>query len=167
MSLNDRVKELVDAELEGTDYFIVEVTGSEKNHKICVLLDGLNGISIDTCAKVSRSVSRIIDEDSFEADAFVLEISSPGADRPLLDPRQYNKHVGRELVVALKDERKLSGILKEVSSNAITLAATNVKRNKKNNVSKRNISEGIAEVVEDTILPFDGILESTVTLSFK
>ena len=99
MTLVDTIKSLVEEELQDSPYFLVDIVGGDRSRKIRVLIDGDEGVTVDQCSKVSRSVSKVVDEETFEADPFILEVSSPGADEPLINKRQYNKHIGRKLDV--------------------------------------------------------------------
>jgi len=155
----------VEEELEGSEFFIVDVISGDKSKKISVLLDGDNGITIQKCAQVSRSVSNIIDEDEFESEAFIMEIGSPGADKPLINSRQYAKHIGRELMVELKDETIINGKISVVSDTEIELEPTGKKKKKKS--AKAGIKTGPIEVEEKQSILFNNILQSTVVISFK
>lgn len=165
MDLVSRIRSLVEEELEGSEFFIVDVFGGDKSQKISVLLDGDNGISIQKCAQISRSVSKIIDEDEFESEAFILEIGSPGADKPLTNLRQYAKHIGRELMVEMKDETILNGKLSAVSNSEIELEPTGKKKKKKS--AKAGVKLGPIEVERKQSILFNNILQSTVVISFK
>lgn len=158
MDLISRVKTLIEEELEQTPFFIVDVLGGEKQRKVTVLLDGDDGITIQKCSEISRSVSKVIDEDSFESDPFILEVSSPGADRPLTNPRQYKKHLGRTLEVELLNGTTVMGKLTEVADGVIELAPKE-KKNKKKQVE--------SEMTEQTQFSMDEIAEARVVISFK
>ena len=98
-----------------------------------------------------RIVSRLVEgvnED--EEDYFTFEVSSPGADRPLKLPKQYFKHIGRQMEVETLDEKKLGGILKTVDENKISLAIE---------VSKKE--------TKDEQIEFKNIKEANVIISFK
>jgi ribosome maturation factor RimP len=59
---------------------------------------------------------------------YTLEVSSPGADKPLLLPRQYPKHTGREMEVKLKVGTILTGRLAQADEQAITLQLKDKKK---------------------------------------
>jgi ribosome maturation factor RimP len=61
---------------------------------------------VDDCARVSRSLEPWLDEHEEVAERYVLEISSPGVERPLVRPRDWIRFAGRE--VALKGHRMLA-----------------------------------------------------------
>lgn len=108
------------------DIFLVEclIRGKEERYVVDVFLDGDNGIDVEKCAKISRKISRILEEEDFMPRAYVLNVSSPGVTSPLRFPRQYPQHVGRDLAVTLAEEgesRVIRGKLTEATSEYITL----------------------------------------------
>lgn len=64
-----------------------------------VLLDHPNGVTIDHCTDVSRQLSALLDVDDYGRSRYILEVSSPGLDRPLLRPSDWQRFVGHLLRV--------------------------------------------------------------------
>lgn len=87
-------------EATGVDLEDVTIAPAGKRRVVRVVVDRDGGISLDDVADVSRAVSDALDE-ADEADpsllggAYVLEVSSPGVDRPLTAPRHWRRSVGR------------------------------------------------------------------------
>ena len=88
----------------------------------------LEGVSIDQCADISRLVGLALEVDEVFADAWVLEVSSPGFERLFFEPAQLTPYVGREIDVALLDphpevagRRKFKGPLKAVDGDRFTV----------------------------------------------
>ena len=88
----------------------------------------LEGVSVDQCAEISRMVGLALDVDEVFADAWVLEVSSPGMDRMFFAPSQLAPYAGREIDVTLADphpeisgRRKFKGPLVSVSSDAFVM----------------------------------------------
>lgn len=97
-----KIKDLTEAIVRGTDTYVVEVEvkGALGNQIIWVYLDTeQGGISIDVCAKVSNELSIVLDANELISSKYVLNVSSPGLDRPLVDARQYKNNVGRKVKV--------------------------------------------------------------------
>lgn len=155
MTLVDTVRKLVEQEVEGTPYFLVDIIGGDKSRKVQVLIDGDEGVSIDKCSEISRAISKVVDEESFEADPFILEVSSPGADKPLKHERQYAKHIGRTLRIETKNGEQ-TGKLLEVKADGIEIIPEVEKKKKKQ-----------SESIDAVVIPFSEIYNSTVVLSFK
>ncbi|MBR3881180.1 MAG: hypothetical protein IKJ34_06285 [Mailhella sp.] len=88
----------------------------------------LEGVSIDQCADISRLVGLALEVDEVFADAWVLEVSSPGFERVFFEPEQLKPYIGRDVDVALLDphpevagRRKFKGPLKAVDGKVFTV----------------------------------------------
>ncbi len=112
-----KIKELVEARIEGTKLFVVDISVSASN-KINVLIDGYNGVTINDCIDVSRGVEHNLDREDQD---FELEVSSAGLDMPFLVPEQYKKNLGRAIKVYTHDGRKHEGQLCYVDNEKIEI----------------------------------------------
>lgn len=91
-----KVKQLIDEALEENEsLYLVDWSVSSSN-QIQVLVDGDEGLPIEEVVRISRHIEHNLDR---EEDDFALTVSSPGLDRPLTLPRQYQKNIGRKLKV--------------------------------------------------------------------
>jgi ribosome maturation factor RimP len=93
-----RVTELVEPVLvrEGYELVDVEVLGSGPATILRLFIDKPGGVTLDDCASVSEVVDAMLDvEDPFES-SYSLEVSSPGLDRPLRKPQDYERFVGKK-----------------------------------------------------------------------
>lgn len=107
--------------LEGTDMFIVNIKNKPTNN-IKLFIDADGGMPISKCAEVNRKLYKLIEESALFPDGdFSLEVSSPGIDEPLVSDRQYNKNVGRKVLVTLNDDTEQLGKLLEVTPDALVL----------------------------------------------
>lgn len=92
---------------QGYDLEDVSVTAAGRRSLIRITVDGDHGIDLDGIAAVSRAISEALDEDSADEAAFagpyVLEVSSPGVERPLIEPRHWRRAVGRLVSVSASD----------------------------------------------------------------
>lgn len=83
----------------GYDLEDVAVSSAGRRKLVRVTVDADGGIDLDSVAEVSRIVSDTLDADSgaqsMLAGPYVLEVSSPGVDRPLLEPRHWRRSIGR------------------------------------------------------------------------
>ncbi|MCK5855883.1 MAG: ribosome assembly cofactor RimP [Bacteroidales bacterium] len=146
-----RVVELIEERIEGTDIFIVNVDISTGN-KILITLDADQGLSIEKCMSVSRNVEHNLDR---EEEDFSLEVASSGLNNPLLLPRQFEKYIGKKIVVQTNDMDKLEGILLAFDDKSLDLELELSKKQKKAKVEpKMNIS-------------FDEIKETKAAIRFK
>ena len=130
-TLQKNIEDYINTLLEKSeDVFLVEVKVNPGNN-IIVFLDADNGVTIDTCIRISRALYKQIEEDAlFPNGDFALEVSSPGVDEPLKLYRQYKKNIGRTVEVLLNDETKKQGKLIEVNNDEIIIEETHDKTKK-------------------------------------
>jgi ribosome maturation factor RimP len=106
----------------GYDLDDLSVTAAGRRSLIRVSVDGEHGIDLDAVATISRAISDVLDDDggaSF-AGPFVLEVSSPGVDRPLTEPRHWRRAVGR-LVTVQVEGREVTGRVISAEDSAVLL----------------------------------------------
>jgi ribosome maturation factor RimP len=142
--------------LPAEDLFIVDVTVSDSpvRPKITVLADGENGITIDQCASLSRRINKRIEETYGEEISYVLEVSSPGVDFPLTQPKQFKRNVGRSIKVNLQDGAEKTGKLEEVTESGI-------------NITEEVKQKGKKATYVPVQIPFEDIVKAKVVVSFK
>jgi len=125
MIAEERVIELVQQHIQGSDIFLVEAVVKPGN-LIRVHVDRLEGITIEECAKLSRFLNEQMDR---EVEDFSLEVSSPGVGTPFKVKQQYEKNIGRTIEVRLRDGERQEGRLDQVADNAIILNVKGVEQN--------------------------------------
>ena len=88
-----QVIELLDAEFARAGYEIEDVIIDERSQppRITVIADGDTALDLDTVAELSRSASNLLDAERDIAGTYVLEVSSPGVDRPLDGPEDPDR----------------------------------------------------------------------------
>ena len=89
--LEEKLKEIVGKHLPDDRYFLTEIVAKQAGPKtkVSIFLDGDQGIDIAVCAQVSRQVGKELEEMELMKHPYTLMVSSPGLDRPLKLPRQY------------------------------------------------------------------------------
>lgn len=105
MSSSAQIEKLIAPSLKdmGYDVIQIQISGSDQP-SLMITIDRLDEetVNVDDCANVSRAVSAILDvEDPIEA-AYTLEVSSPGIDRQLTRPRDFERFAGLEAKVELE-----------------------------------------------------------------
>lgn len=78
----------------GLELVHVEAAGTAKNLAVRVFIDKQGGVSIEECAEVSRELGEKLEEKDLIPTAYVLEVSSPGLDRPLYSLKDFEKFSG-------------------------------------------------------------------------
>ena len=138
---------------ERKDLFLIKLSVSLDN-KIEVIIDGDKGVMLSDCISASRQVEHNLDR---ETEDFSLEVASAGATDPIVDPRQYNKNIGRKLMVKIEDE-KLEGNLVEVTQQSIKLE-WKVREPKP-------IGKGKVTIQKEKEILFKDIVEARVMITF-
>ncbi|MBV9208115.1 MAG: ribosome maturation factor RimP [Actinobacteria bacterium] len=88
----------------GMDLESVRVSAAGRRRLLRVVVDSDRGVSLDDAAAVSRELSAALDTVAVMGDfPYTLEVSSPGVDRPLTDPRHWRRAVGRLVQVSVAD----------------------------------------------------------------
>lgn len=116
----------------GFDLEGLQVTKAGRRLLVRVLVDKDGGISLDDVAVVSKACSKALDESDstggpFADSAYTLEVSSPGVDRPLTEPRHWRRNIGRLVAVHIGEE-PFTGRVTAASERGIELEADGVRR---------------------------------------
>lgn len=80
----------------GVELYHLDWTGSGRRQVMRVYVDKLGGVTIADCEHVSRELSTLLDAEDPIPGRYFLEVSSPGMDRRLYQPRHYQDNVGKE-----------------------------------------------------------------------
>lgn len=116
--LEEKVRALLDEALqERSDLFLIDLQVST-DQSIKVTIDGDKGVDVEDCMFVSRAIEHQLDR---EENDFSLEVTSAGAASPIVNNRQFNKNVGRELEVKTSNGERYEGKLKEIKDDGILL----------------------------------------------
>ncbi len=118
-----QVIELLSAEFERAGYEIedVVVDGHRRPPQITVTADGDVPLDLDTVADLSRAAAQLLDELSGFDEAYVLEVTSPGVDRPLTHEKHYRRAKGRLVELELADGNRASGRIAGVADGVLHL----------------------------------------------
>jgi len=124
----EKVREIAErvASNEGLEIVEVELVGGGRNRVLRIFIDKTEGVSHADCEFISQNVGTILDvEDVIPGDSYTLEVSSPGVERKLTKPRDFERFVGQKVKVALRqpveNQRHWVGALKSISGGVITL----------------------------------------------
>jgi ribosome maturation factor RimP len=88
----------------------VSIRQAGRRRLVRIVVDHDGGLPLDLVAQISRELSRALDDaDLLGQGAYVLEVTSPGVDRPLTAPRHWARAVGRLVAVSLRNGEKVTG----------------------------------------------------------
>jgi ribosome maturation factor RimP len=126
------------------------------------LIDSDEGMTIEACARISRALGNQMDEMDFFGDSpFNLEVSSPGVDFPLTQPRQFARNVGRLVKVQLDGGLILIGKLETVDEQGIVIDVPPAKMSK---TKRKTLTELPPEGIQT--IPYGSIQKATVEIQF-
>ena len=112
--------ELFEPVIQSMGYELVgiEFQGSTQHGTLRVYIDHENGISVDDCVAISHQISAILDVEEPIQQAYDLEVSSPGINRPLFKAQDYEQYLGHsakiKMAVPLNGRRNFRGVLQGV-----------------------------------------------------
>ncbi len=154
MNIVEQIKSWAEEVLEPS-VFVVDIAYKPGGGKILVLIDSDGPLTIEQCRSLNRHLSNKLDETDYGDTPYILEVSSPGVDRPLILKRQYQKHIGREIRLILVAQTELVGKLLGITENSLTLLLKDPKKAYK-----------AKEPIEKTI-EFNDIEETYIMVSFN
>lgn len=102
----------------------VTITKAGRRQLVRVIIDRDGGIDLDLVASVSHQVSEILDQPAYESslgDAYVLEVTSPGTDRPLTTESHWRRAVTRLVLAEFVDGTSRTARVMSVSDGAVVL----------------------------------------------
>jgi ribosome maturation factor RimP len=106
----------------GLDLEDVLVTPAGKRRQVRVIVDGDDGVSLDDVAVVSQKISAELDDsEAMGSGPYVLEVTSPGVDRPLTQPRHWRRASGRLVRATLSGGEEVTGRVTTADDEAVVL----------------------------------------------
>ncbi|MEU6758668.1 ribosome maturation factor RimP [Streptomyces sp. NPDC046685] len=130
---SDRLRGLLEplVAAKGLDLEEIEMSRAGKRRMLRIIVDSDEGVELDACAELSREVSDKLDEtDVMGEDEYVLEVSSPGADRPLTEHRHYVRAIGRLVKFQLAEGGEVIARILDVDDEGLDLEVPGVKGRK-------------------------------------
>ena len=120
------VWEMVEPLLEGSGVELVDVEYvKEKDWYLRVFIDRPEGVGIEDCQSLSEKLEKLLDERDVIPEQYILEVSSPGLDRVLKKPRDFERERGKQVDVSLYEpldgEKVIVGTLDGYDGAALTL----------------------------------------------
>jgi ribosome maturation factor RimP len=119
--LREIVGPIVDS--AGADLVDVEAKGHPGSRVVRVVVDAADGVTIEQCAELSRQIGSSFDELDPIPGRYTLQVTSPGADRPLSTERDFVRNVGRPVRIRVRsgDHGELEGVVVAVDARTVVL----------------------------------------------
>ena len=109
----------------GFELVDVEYVKEAGNWYLRGYIDKPGGITVNDCEAVSRIFSDRLDEDDFIEDSYIMEISSPGLDRPLKKDKDFARSMGKVVEIRtyrpIDRQKEFSGVLTAYDDNSVTI----------------------------------------------
>lgn len=156
----ERVREIAErvATSSGLEVVEVDFRGGGKARMLRIFIDKPNGVTHEDCANLSREVSTILDvEEVVTGGPYLLEVSSPGLDRPLLRPADYERFIGSRVKLTTRQlidgSRFFEGKLENFQQGRLTLELGTTKKKKKMEDASQKLEIDLANVEKANLVP--------------
>ncbi len=158
----DKIREIADrvAQSSGLEVVDLELLGGGKARMLRVYIDKPGGVTHEDCANFSREAGTIFDvEDAVPGSQYTLEVSSPGLDRKLSKPAEFQRFIGSRVKLTTLDpvngNRHFEGRLKAFNDGRLSLELTPRKKSKKHEAVEpgAEVEIGLANVEKANLVP--------------
>jgi len=149
MALKDQISELVTPAVSDQGFYLEDVhVATPGSHRIVTcIVDGDASLNLDQVTTVSRVISELLDEAAFMGETpFTLEVTSPGVDRPLTQPRHFAKNIDRLLKIIKLDGSEVTGRILSNTDQDVTLTVAVKKETIEQTVSLSEIKRAVVEI---------------------
>jgi ribosome maturation factor RimP len=149
MALKDQISELVTPAVSDLGFYLEDVhVATPGSHRIVTcIVDGDASLNLDQVTSVSRVISELLDEAVFMGETpFTLEVTSPGVDRPLTQPRHFAKNVDRLLKIIKLDGSEVTGRILSNTDKDVTLSVAVKKETIEEVVTMADIKRAVVEI---------------------
>ena len=106
---------------QGVELVELAIKGSHRRRLLRVYVDRPEGITVDECAGLSRGLADILDTYDPIEGSYVLEVSSPGLDRPLKSDRDFQRALGKAVRMQVEGQGELLGTLSAAEGDGLTI----------------------------------------------
>ena len=149
MILDTEIREIVKSKIKKIGGYLVDVKVSHTND-ITVLIDRIEGVTFAHCSKISKYIESKFDRDQED---YSLTVCSPGLDRAFLVKEQYEKNLGKDVKVLLKNGKRKSGKMLKYDDVLI--------------LEKASKNKSLKSSLEKIIISKDEIKETKLKINFK
>lgn len=127
MISKDKLRNMLEPSIEdlGYELVLIEIGNQGKQTILRLYIDAPGGIQIDDCETVSRHISAILDVEDPVSSEYLLEVSSPGIDRPLVKPAHFKQFLGDEAKIVMHSHilgrRKFTGQMVDANDEQVVV----------------------------------------------
>jgi ribosome maturation factor RimP len=156
----ERIREIAArvAASSGLEVVDVELRGGGKARMLRIIIDKLGGVTHQDCADLSREVGTILDvEDAVPGGSYVLEVSSPGLDRKLVGPGDYERFTGSKVKLTTRQpvngNRHFEGRLESLREGRLMLDLTPAKKRARAGDAPQKLEFELSNVEKANLVP--------------
>lgn len=130
--VTEKLRSVLEPPVENLGYELLhlEMANQGKHTVLRVYIDAPGGIQVDDCAMVSRQLSAVLDIEDPLNETYLLEVSSPGLQRPLVKPDHFKRFVGDKAKIVMATyilgRRRFAGQMLKASDQAVVLEVDGV-----------------------------------------
>ncbi len=145
--ITERVEEIVAPIVQSLGFELVDVEYVKEgpDYYLRIAIDKPGGIDIADCALASEHISEVMDKEDPITEAYFMDVSSPGAERPLKKEKDYENAVGNNIYVKLYEpiagDKEWMGILEQYNEDFITINAKIKTRTKTIEIDRKKIAK--------------------------
>jgi len=131
-----KIKDLIGNILQAKEIELVEIIyrRGQGGMNLRLLIDKEGGITLGECALLNEEIGKILDQEDVMPEKYILEVSSPGLDRPLKTKRDFEKSIGKRIHVhtyePVNDKRDHEGLVKSVDDEKVTVDSIEIRLDK-------------------------------------
>ena len=152
MISKEEITKFISEKLEELSIFVVDIQINTQN-RIKIFLDSEQGVSIDSCIKISKTLENNLDRD---VEDFELEVSSYGVFSPFVLPIHYKKNLNKEVKIIKTDGLQEKGLLSKIelsddSKSVISIEIIQTKKVKLEGKKRKSIIEESLKITNQEI----------------
>jgi ribosome maturation factor RimP len=149
MDIAGKITEALTAAVTDAGFYLedVTVTSLGKRRVVTCIVDGEDNLNLDEVTLVSKQISEILDASPFMGETpFTLEVTSPGVDRPLTQPRHWRKNLTRLVKATMVNGEVIAGRIDAVHDESVCVLVQVKKEEHRVEVPYAEIKRAIVEI---------------------
>jgi ribosome maturation factor RimP len=119
------LQQVIEREIEGAELVVLEELGNRRQRILRLYIDCSGGVTHELCSRVSAAVGEALDQSDAIDGPYILEVSSPGLERPLRKQQHFEAQLGKKVYVKtrvlIEGAKVRQGILSEVGTEQIVI----------------------------------------------
>jgi len=106
MNLKNKIVVLIEPKIEEYGFDLVELKLSRyrQNNAVRIFVDSDNGVKLDDCARLSKAIDVILEDNNMFKSGYTIEVSSPGLDRPLKTSKEFKRRIGAQVQILFNQD---------------------------------------------------------------